>query len=121
VERGEGTTGVDQFVLIERGKWPLLSKQCTAIAKAMDLTAEGKAQLLLLALSDKAPERRNQAQAACAWGVPHRIPTGQAPGVAGDVGYRCGAVATSQGEASALLSPTMDRARGLHLFTTNHA
>jgi hypothetical protein len=58
VERCEGTTGVDQFVLIERGKWPLLSKQCTAIAKAMDLTAEGEAQLLLLALIDRAPEHR---------------------------------------------------------------
>ena len=58
VERCEGTTGVDQFVLIERGKWPLLSKPCTAIAKAMDLTAEGEAQLLLLARIDRAPERR---------------------------------------------------------------
>jgi hypothetical protein len=59
VERSEGTTGVDQFVLIERGKWPLLSKQCTAIAKAMDLTAACEAQLLRLALIDRAPERRN--------------------------------------------------------------
>jgi hypothetical protein len=58
VERSEGTTGVDQFVLIERGKWPLLSKPCTAIAKAMDLTAAGQAQLLLLALIDRALERR---------------------------------------------------------------
>jgi hypothetical protein len=58
VERCAGTTGVDQFVLIERGKWPLLSKPCTAIAKAMDLTAACDAQLLLLALIDGAPERR---------------------------------------------------------------
>jgi hypothetical protein len=58
VERCEGTTGVDQFVRIERGKWPLLSKPCTAIAKAMDLIAEGEAQLLLLARIDRAPERR---------------------------------------------------------------
>ena len=58
VERGEGTTGVDQFVRIERGKWPLLSKRCTAIAKAMDLPAEGEAQLLRLARIDRAPERR---------------------------------------------------------------
>ncbi len=36
VERPEGTTGVDQSVLIERGKWPLLSEPCTAMAKAMD-------------------------------------------------------------------------------------
>lgn len=58
VERCEGTTGVDPFVRIERGKWPLLSKPCTAIAKAMDLTTEGEAQLLLRARSDRAPERR---------------------------------------------------------------
>jgi hypothetical protein len=58
VERGEGTTGVDQFVRIERRNWPLLSKPCTAIAKAMDLTAEGEAQLLRLARIDRAPERR---------------------------------------------------------------
>jgi hypothetical protein len=61
VERGEGTTGVDQFVRIERGKWPLLSKQCTANAKAMDLTAEGEAQLLRrarIARIDRAPARR---------------------------------------------------------------
>jgi hypothetical protein len=64
VERGEGTTGVDPFVRIECGKWPLLSKECTAIAKAMDLTAEGEAQLLLLARIDRAPERRKR--------MPHR-------------------------------------------------
>jgi hypothetical protein len=58
VERGEGTTGVDQFVRIERGKWLLLSKRCTAIAKAMDLTAEGEAQRLRLARIDRAPARR---------------------------------------------------------------
>jgi hypothetical protein len=58
VERCEGTTGVDPFVRIERGKWPLLSKRCTAIAKAMDLTAEGEAQLLRRARIDRAPERR---------------------------------------------------------------
>jgi hypothetical protein len=58
VERSEGTTGVDQFVRIERGKWPLLSKPCTAIATAMDLTAAGEAQLLWPALIDRAPERR---------------------------------------------------------------
>jgi hypothetical protein len=58
VERCEGTTGVDQFVCIERGKWPLLSKRCTAIAKAMDLPVEGEAQLLLRARSDRAPARR---------------------------------------------------------------
>jgi hypothetical protein len=58
VERCEGATGVDQFVCIERGKWPLRSKLCTAIAKAMDLPVEGEAQLLLRARSDRAPERR---------------------------------------------------------------
>ena len=55
MERCEGTTGVDQFVRIERRKWPLLSKPCTAIAKAMDRTAEGEAQLLLRARSDETP------------------------------------------------------------------
>ena len=58
VERCAGTTGVDQFVLIEHGTWPLRSKPCTTIPKAMDLTAEGEAQRLRLALSDRAPERR---------------------------------------------------------------
>ena len=43
---------------IEHGKWSLLSKPCTAIAKAMDLPAEGEVQLLLRARIDKAPERR---------------------------------------------------------------
>jgi len=41
VERSAGTAGVDQISLIERGKWPMLSKQCTTIAKALDLTDEG--------------------------------------------------------------------------------
>jgi hypothetical protein len=58
VERSEGTTGVDQSVLIECGKWPLLSKPCTAMAKAMDLTAAGEAPLLLLARTDRALQRR---------------------------------------------------------------
>jgi hypothetical protein len=116
-------------VRLERRKWPLLSKPCTAIAKAMDLTAEGEAQLLLRARIDRAPERQKP--------MPHgvsislglhafgaflvRIPAGPAPGVAGDAGSYGGAVATCPGEASALLSPTTDSARGLHLFTTNHA
>jgi hypothetical protein len=64
VERSEGTTGVDQFVRIERGKWPLLSKPCTAMAKAMDLTAAGEAPLLRLAVIDRALERREP--------MPHR-------------------------------------------------
>jgi hypothetical protein len=58
VDRCEGATGVDQFVCIERGKWLLLSKLCTAIAKAMDLLVESEAQLLLRARSARAPERR---------------------------------------------------------------
>jgi hypothetical protein len=45
-------------VLIEHGKWPLLSKQRMAIAKARHLTAAGEAPLLLLPLIDRAPERR---------------------------------------------------------------
>lgn len=73
VERCEGTTGLEQFVLIERGKWPLVLKQCTAIAKAMDLTAEGEAQLPAAcphrqgtrAPDAHAAQRQNQSQAAC--------------------------------------------------------
>jgi hypothetical protein len=58
MEHVKGPTGVEQFVRIERGTWPLLSQPCTAIAKAMDLTAAGEAQRLRLARSDRAPERR---------------------------------------------------------------
>ena len=58
VEWCEGTTSLDPFVRIERGKWPLLSKHCPDIAKAMDLTAACETQLLLRARSDRAPERR---------------------------------------------------------------
>jgi hypothetical protein len=127
VERCEGTTGVVKFVLIERGTWPLLSKPCTAIATAMDLIAEGEAQLLLGALVDRAPERRkpmphsarNQAQAACVCGVPHRMPAGQASGLPATPDTIAGL--WPHVEASALLSPATDSARGLHLFTTNHA
>ena len=57
VELSEGTIGADQISLIERGKRPMTSKQCTAIAKALDLTNEEEAQLMLLALIDRAPER----------------------------------------------------------------
>jgi hypothetical protein len=58
MEHSKGPTGVEQFGLIAREEWPLLSKPCTAIAKAMDLTAADEAELLLLALIDRAPERR---------------------------------------------------------------
>jgi hypothetical protein len=64
VERSEGTTGVDQFVRIERGKWPLRLKPCTAMAKAMDRVAAGQAPLLLLPLINRALERRKP--------IPHR-------------------------------------------------
>jgi len=57
VELSEGTIGVDQISLIERGKRSMTSKQCTAIAKALNLTNEEEAQLMLLALIDRAPER----------------------------------------------------------------
>ena len=50
VERSEDATGMDQFVRIERVTWPLLSKQCTAVAKAIDLIAESETQFLLPAL-----------------------------------------------------------------------
>lgn len=57
VERSEGTIGVDQISLIERGKRPMLSKQCAAIAKALGRTDKDEAQLMLLGLTDRAPER----------------------------------------------------------------
>ncbi|HSX83250.1 MAG TPA: helix-turn-helix transcriptional regulator [Candidatus Saccharimonadia bacterium] len=57
VELSEGTIGVDQISLIERGKRSMTSKQCTAIAKALNLTNEEEAQIMLLALIDRAPER----------------------------------------------------------------
>ena len=57
VARAEGTIGVDQISLIERGKRSMTSKQCTAIARALNLTDAQEAQLMLLALIDRAPER----------------------------------------------------------------
>jgi transcriptional regulator with XRE-family HTH domain len=57
VARAEGTIGVDQISLIERGKRPMTSKQCTAIARALNLTDAQEAQLMLMALIDRAPER----------------------------------------------------------------
>jgi transcriptional regulator with XRE-family HTH domain len=57
VARSEGSIGADQISLIERGKRPMTSKQCTAIARALNLTDAQEAQLMLMALIDRAPER----------------------------------------------------------------
>jgi transcriptional regulator with XRE-family HTH domain len=57
VARSEGTIGADQISLIERGKRPMTSKQCTPIARALNLTDAQEAQLMLMALIDRAPER----------------------------------------------------------------
>jgi transcriptional regulator with XRE-family HTH domain len=57
VARSEGTIGADQISLIERGKRPMTSKQCTAIARALNLTDAQEAELMLMALIDRAPER----------------------------------------------------------------
>jgi transcriptional regulator with XRE-family HTH domain len=57
VTRADGTIGADQISLIERGKRPMTSKQCTAIARALHLTDDDEAQLILLAQIDRAPER----------------------------------------------------------------
>jgi transcriptional regulator with XRE-family HTH domain len=57
VARSEGAIGADQISLIERGKRPMTSKQCTAIARALSLTDAQEAQLMLMALIDRAPER----------------------------------------------------------------
>jgi transcriptional regulator with XRE-family HTH domain len=57
VARSDGAIGVDQISLIERGKRPMTSRQCTAIARALNLTDAQEAELMLLALIDRAPER----------------------------------------------------------------
>ena len=57
VTRSDGTIGADQISLIERGKRPMTSKQCTAIARALDLSDTDEAQLILLAQIDRVPAR----------------------------------------------------------------
>jgi transcriptional regulator with XRE-family HTH domain len=57
VARADGAIGADQISLIERGKRPMTSKQCTIIAQALHLTDADEAQLMLLAQTDRAPER----------------------------------------------------------------
>jgi len=57
VARADGTIGADQISLIERGKRPMTSKQCTVIARALHFTDDDEAQLMLLAQIDRAPER----------------------------------------------------------------
>jgi transcriptional regulator with XRE-family HTH domain len=57
VARADGAIGADQISLIERGKRPMTSKQCTVIARALQLTDDDEAQLMLLAQIDRAPER----------------------------------------------------------------
>ena len=57
VVRADGAIGTDQISLIERGKRPMTSKQCTVIARALALTDADEAQLILLAQTDRAPAR----------------------------------------------------------------
>jgi transcriptional regulator with XRE-family HTH domain len=57
VARADGAIGADQISLIERAKRPMTSKQCTVIARALALTDADEAQLILLAQTDRAPER----------------------------------------------------------------
>jgi transcriptional regulator with XRE-family HTH domain len=57
VTRADGAIGADQISLIERGKRPMTSKQCTVVARALQLTDDDEAQLMLLAQIDRAPER----------------------------------------------------------------
>src|SRR6266849_2473776 len=57
VARADGAIGADQISLIERGKRPMTSKQCTVLARALHLTDADEAQLMLLAQTDRAPER----------------------------------------------------------------
>jgi hypothetical protein len=69
----EGTIGVDQVLLIERGKRPMLSKQCTAMAKALGLTDEEEAQLMLLALIDRVPARLKPILRRARLGIPLHV------------------------------------------------
>ena len=55
VARADGAIGTDQISLIERGKRPMTSKQCTVLAWGLALTDADEAQLLLLAQTDRAP------------------------------------------------------------------
>jgi len=55
VARADGPLGTDQISLIERGKRPMMSKQCLAMARALTLTDDNEAQLILLAQIDRAP------------------------------------------------------------------
>jgi len=57
VARADGAIGADQISLIERGKRPMSSKQCMVIAQALHLTDADEAQLMLLAQTERAPER----------------------------------------------------------------
>jgi transcriptional regulator with XRE-family HTH domain len=57
VARADGAIGTDQISLIERGKRPMTSKQCTVIARALALTDADEPQLILLAQTDRAPAR----------------------------------------------------------------
>jgi transcriptional regulator with XRE-family HTH domain len=57
VARADGAIGADQISLIERGKRPMTSKQCTVLARALCLPDADEAQLMLLAQTDRAPER----------------------------------------------------------------
>jgi len=57
VARADGAIGADQISLIERGKRPMTSKQCTVLGRALHLTDADEAQLMLLAQTDRAPER----------------------------------------------------------------
>ena len=57
VARADGAIGADHISLIERGKRPMTSKQCTVIARALQLTDDDEVQRMLLAHIDRAPER----------------------------------------------------------------
>src|SRR5262245_50137967 len=57
VTRADGAIGADQISLIERRKRAMTSKQCTVIAQALHLTDADEAQLMLLAQTDRTPER----------------------------------------------------------------
>jgi hypothetical protein len=56
VARAGSTVSTDAIALSERGKWPMLSQPCTAVAHTLGLTDGDAVHLRLLARIDRAPE-----------------------------------------------------------------
>jgi len=71
MERSESPIGVDLILCLERETRPLLSKPCTAMAKALGLTDEDNARRMWLTRPDRVLEhqkpmpRRVRPQVTC--------------------------------------------------------